>query len=492
MFLKAGAISLALLLASRLVGLLRESAQAAAFGASGLADAAVLALTLPDWLANLLAGGALAYVLLPHWAAQSTSERAATQRAVAKGLCLFGLLVALVLWASRHAVVGWLAPGLPPAAASQAALLLGWSAAALPAALLASLWATRLQFERDFLGVYGANLLVNATLVAAVAAAALLTSAWQALLLGVGLLLATLLRLSWLAWRLPHGVAERHAASAPAPPAGVWAAASLAAGLPLLLPFAARSLASAAGEGALATFNYAWKLAELPLVLAIQLVASLAFPAIVRAMAQQPAATAERDAATAVRSAFLLAWTLACAAAVGLLVAAPAVAQLLFGWGRMEPQALARIGAWGGVAAWGLLPQALIAVALTVLAARRRMRAAVLAYAAALGALLLAGAFGVREGATLMWLLNALMAGVALLVLVALGPQGRRWLPWRGAAAPLAVLLATAAILEMAPVRVSISEGNMAVALASAAMAAMLTIAAGLSASDELRLALRR
>jgi hypothetical protein len=36
MFLKAGALSLALLLASRLLGLARESAQAAAFGTSGL------------------------------------------------------------------------------------------------------------------------------------------------------------------------------------------------------------------------------------------------------------------------------------------------------------------------------------------------------------------------------------------------------------------------------------------------------------------------
>ena len=46
MFLKAGVLSLALLLASRLLGLLRESAQAAAFGASGAGDVATLVLTL--------------------------------------------------------------------------------------------------------------------------------------------------------------------------------------------------------------------------------------------------------------------------------------------------------------------------------------------------------------------------------------------------------------------------------------------------------------
>jgi putative peptidoglycan lipid II flippase len=91
-------------------------------------------------------------------------------------------------------------------------------------------------------------------------------------------------------------------------------------------------------------------------------VASLAFPAITRALA---GATGD-DAP--VRRAFALAWTLACAAAAGLLVAGPGLAQLLFGWGRMTPDALAQVARWGMAGAWGLLPQALTAVALTVLA----------------------------------------------------------------------------------------------------------------------------
>ena len=56
----------------------------------------------------------------------------------------------------------------------------------------------------------------------------------------------------------------------------------------------------------------------------------------------------------------------------------------------MGPDALARVAAWGAAGAWGLLPQALIAVALTVLATQGRMRWAAGAYALALGALLAA------------------------------------------------------------------------------------------------------
>src|SRR6185369_13285582 len=135
-----------------------------------------------------------------------------------------------------------------------------------------------------------------------------------------------------------------------------WLWAVLSAGLPLALPFAARSVASQAGEGVLATFNYAWKLVELPLILAIQLVATLAFPAIARALAAADAAAT----ATAIRTAFALAWTLACAAAAALWIGSPAIAQLLFGWGRMDPESLSRVARWGAVGAWSLLPQALI------------------------------------------------------------------------------------------------------------------------------------
>ena len=78
MFLKAGALSLALLLASRLLGLVRESAQAAAFGTSGVADVVVLMLTLPDWLVGVMASGGLAYALLPAWAVQTRQQQAAT------------------------------------------------------------------------------------------------------------------------------------------------------------------------------------------------------------------------------------------------------------------------------------------------------------------------------------------------------------------------------------------------------------------------------
>ena len=84
MYLRAGLFSLALLLVSRLLGLARESALAAAFGASGMGDAIIVMFTLPDLLVGVLVSGALAYVLLPAWATQSAQSAQPLQNGTGK------------------------------------------------------------------------------------------------------------------------------------------------------------------------------------------------------------------------------------------------------------------------------------------------------------------------------------------------------------------------------------------------------------------------
>ncbi len=486
MFLKAGAVSLALLLASRLLGLARESAQAAAFGATGMADVVVLMLALPDWLAGVLASGALAYVLVPAWAGRDPAQVATMQRKVAWRLLAAGAVLALLMALGRRPVAAWLAAGLPGEMLAAAADGIGWSALALPAALLAALWSTRLQHERDFAGMYGANLVVNAALIAAIMAAAFNVAIDAVTWLGVCLSVAMLLRLAWLHWRAPAPVDRRSAAAsaAPLPRLPVWLWAALSAGLPLTLPFAARSIASQSGEGALATFNYAWKLVELPLLLAIQLVATLALPAIARTLTAGDAGAARG----AVRGAFALAWALACAAAAALLLGAPAIAEVLFGWGRMEPQALASVAQWGALGAWGLLPHAVVAVALAVLAVRGRMKAAVTAYGLALALLLGYAAWGAVDGARLMAVLNLLQCAVAVVVLAALGGEARAWLPWRSMAISLLCLLALAGLGAQLP----LPSWGLWAGLAAAGAAGALVMAGTWWGSADLRQALAR
>ncbi len=471
MLLRAGIVSLLLLLASRLLGLLRESMQAAAFGASGQGDVAVLMLTLPDWIAGLLASGALAYVLVPYWSSVPPALHARSQRRVATVLLALGALLGLALWAWPGQAVGLLASGLPPELRPAARGAMVWSAVSIPLALLAALWATRLQFERDFVGMYAAGLVVNLVLVAALGYLAVRPDPVFALaFLGVCLGMAMFARLAWLGWRLPpDGPAPAQPAAAAAmPAASVWLWAVLSAGLPLALPFVARSLASQAGEGELAAFNYAWKLVELPQMLAVQLVATLAFPAIARAIADG------QDPGRHMRQALLLAWTLACAAAAALLAGSPAIAQLLFGWGRMTPDSVARVATWAAVGAWSLLPQAIVAVSLNMLASGRRLRPVVVAYAVALAALAVTAPWSRGDGTRLMVVIDTGLAFVALVSLLSLGRAVRGWIPWRPMAVALALLLACAAVRASG----LLTGLSMASGLACA-VAAALAVAAG-------------
>ncbi len=492
MFLRAGLLALLLLVASRLAGLVRESAQAAAFGASAMGDVAVLMFSLPDWLTGVVAAGALSYALLPHWARLAPAEVAAVQRRVAWALAAFGVAVALGLVLLAEPAARLLVGGLPGALMPSAVRALAWSAVALPAALLAALWAARLQHERDFTGMYAANLVVNGCLIATLFAVAGRPAAgggggtvtW----LGIGLLAAMLARLAWL-WQRQGPFRVPPAPAAPGlPGAGLWLWAVLAAGLPLALPFAARSIASQGGAGALATFNYAWKLVELPLMLAVQLVATLALPAISRALAT-PGDAGRADADRAIRAGFALAWVLACAATAGLLLAAPAVARLLFGWGRMQPEAVAQLAAWGQVGAWSLLPQALLAVGTAVLAAQQRLAPASWAYAAALATLLaLAGWGPPLSGSDLMQCMNLLLAAVSGVVLASLGRPVLAWLPWPAFTAGAGGALAALALARLTP----IAQAGTALQLATAVCLAAAVIGLAWVVSADVRAALRR
>lgn len=436
--LKAGVISFVLLLASRVVGVVREISVAWSFGATDMADVAVLMLALPDWITSVTIGGALAYVLLPIWAKQDPVALRYTSKRLAYALVFFGFVFSILLISAASPVLSLLLGGLhDEASRAEAELGLVWSAVSLPLALLAALWAVRLQHERDFVGLYGSNLVVNSALIVIIAVAGSQAIkhhvvAW----LGVGLLIAMVARLAWQALRLrsldspigtlTHALEECKSISLRLP--HVWLWAILSTGFPLALPFAARSIASREGEGGLAIFNYAWKLVELPLVLAIQLVATIALPAVAVAVAKGLELPEGRYH---VRMAFALAWVLASAAVTVLMIGADALANLMFGWGRMNATGLEQIADWARIAAWTLLPQAITSICLAILASQQRMRSAAILYGLALLVILTASAFFSLDGAEIMTILNILYAVIALLLVIDLDLAVRDCLPWR-------------------------------------------------------------
>ena len=492
--MRAGLFSLALLLISRLLGLARESALAAAFGASGMGDAVIVMFTLPDLLVGVLVSGALAYVLLPAWAAQPVNGRAGKPSRLTLLLALAGVAVGAVVWIFRGTVVLLLAPGLSSNLTALAEASLAYSAAVLPLAMVAALWATRLQHKRDFVGMYAGNVVVNLILVTGLLAvggglwAFRVNSLNVIHALGGCLLLAMVLRLLWLGWRLRRSSQPSTAPALPVQPGGealaaphtagrwqIWLWAALASSLVLLLPLVARSLVSQSGEGALASFNYAWKLIELPLLLAIQLVATIAFPAIAAA----PAASPQRQHALAI--AFALAWTLACAAVAVVAVFSRPLADVLFGWGSMTPAAISLIAYWSAIGVWSLLPQALIAVLLTLMATAKRMHVAVFAYAGAVAALLAFGLALPAQGEVVMWAVNIALGAVAIALWVTERRSLRGALPFVALAGPLAACIV---LVLLKPLWAS---SSLWLAIIGAAVYGLLVLGVGVASSPVLR-----
>jgi len=234
----------------------------------------------------------------------------------------------------------------------------------------------------------------------------------------------------------------------------------------------------------------------LPLSLAIQLVATLSFPTITKAFTADARGLAsggkQSDANTiaAVRHSLALAWTLACASVAGLMVAAPAATQLLFGWGRMSPEALSRVAALCSIGAWGLLPQAITAVILIIFAIQGRMALAAGAYALAFIVLLISGGSSKGNGELLMHWMNFAHAIVAAISVAALGTQAVRWLPWRCLTVTFFMLLSVALISSSGVTRIE-GLGAAAGIILGMAVAVLLVVLASMICPD-LRRAIER
>jgi len=396
MLLRTGLLAVALLALSRVSGVLRESSLAAALGVGATADAVVLMLTLPDLAVGVLLGGVLSYVLLPQWARlqpEALHKQRSRQWRAVLGL---GLVCGAAVWLGRGVLMAWLAPALALDAPDLAHAAAAWAALALPLAVWAAWGGTRLQHRSDLLGLYTANLVVNGLLIVGLLTLAWLgppfgNTAWALHAMGFCLALAMVARLLWQRGRLrrPRSAsppsAEASSASAATSPAAsgpwsLWLGALLCAGMPLAAYLLARSLASAQGPGALAQFNLAWKLVELPQVLLIQVVAMLALPRLSRAAAQTHRPGEAPAWLPELRQTLALALALACAATVGLHWSGQAAAALLYGWGAMPAAALAELAAWAQRGAWSLPAQALAAMLVALLAAQQRLAVAAAAW----------------------------------------------------------------------------------------------------------------
>ena len=322
---------------------------AAYFGLSGKADIAVILFTIPDLLVNFLAGGALSAALIPEHKRLGHSLR--NQLFFLQTACCVGLAFLALAFALQHngeALVRLLAPGISNAQAIIAARQLENVLFTIPLTALAGVTTAYLQSLNRFTIPALATLIYNGILVVAIFAFLKpdkpLESLTVAIMTAAGVrLLSQLTRVPFQAfnWRsLGLPLLRRQLLVR-------YVQALGAGGLLMVLPVIARALASAHGEGKLALLNYASKLIELPLGVAVSVISVSIFPILSQAFARgQPAATEIRSA---------MSWIMVLSLSMGgtLFVFSKLFATLAFGWGQMSPgavQDLARLFAVGVLA----------------------------------------------------------------------------------------------------------------------------------------------
>lgn len=334
----------------RVAGFLRDAGLAAKFGVQGPADVAVVLLLVPDSLLNILVGGAMSAALIPEFARYGKGVRARALL-VQSTLLSGGGALALVLgmWVFAGAVLRLLAPGFSEPTRALALPLFRAALWAIPLTFLTGVTTAYLQSNHRFLVPALGTLLFNTVLIAAIYGSGGGGAALSAL--AVAVIAACFVRLAsqagaigrvsvsfrFFRWRLFHrDLVTRYLQAV--------AAGSFVA----LMPVLARSAASLTAEGGMALFNYAAKLVELPLGVAVTVLSVAVFPVLSHAFARGV------ETGPILRSSFRWVFSISVAVMLSLFLFRGLFAELAFGWGRMTADNLASLAALLGIGLWSL------------------------------------------------------------------------------------------------------------------------------------------
>ncbi|NBO17837.1 MAG: hypothetical protein EBV03_01160, partial [Proteobacteria bacterium] len=339
-----GLIALGMLL-GRVLGLAREMLLAARFGTGPGADFAVLLLIIPDFIAAALIGGAASAVLVPAFAARDAEkQRALLWQVLCWGLLLCIPAVALILlgllpWAQGRAA--WV-PG---------ALSAVWLAMlALPLSVATAVFSAWLQHAGKLAAPAFANVTFNVALMLVLWLSA--PTGWA---VAVGIVLGAAARLATHGWALRGknmrpalglrgGELTRDMGRAYLAATGT----ALLSMLPLYVPYLV-----VAGSR-IAVFNYAFKLLLLPGMLGLTVIGMVVLPWLAR-LHQQGRDAFVQGFRHAMLATALVGWALTLA----LILAAPEITALMFGYGAMEPRDIALVAALFRISLLALLPMLL-------------------------------------------------------------------------------------------------------------------------------------
>ena len=379
--LRAGTWVFAGMMLGRLAGFAREVVLGSRVGATSEADVAVVLLTIPDLVLNILIGGAFGAALVPEFTRLGgRPAKRLMMRAGVLTACL-AALASVALAAFALPLVRVLAPGIREegahAAVGHARVLL----ISIPFSAVTAVLAAFLHSARKFATPSMGTLVYNLVLVGALAFLA--SPLWG---LTVGVIFGSVVRLGLHAWGARRAELAPANQDEPSSSQGIAVryAQALAAGSVLLAyPIVARSFASLGDAGGVSVVNYAAKLIELPNGIALTVFAVVLFPTLSLAMAEQRMSDADDSARRALR---MVGW-LAVPLAIGLAVFGTDFATVALMRGRLDADAARRVGNATSLWAVSLPAQGASSVLVALLNARKDTRSSLLSSVAGLAVL---------------------------------------------------------------------------------------------------------
>jgi murein biosynthesis integral membrane protein MurJ len=330
LFLSALILNVGLLL-GRLSGFVREAFVAAAYGATADADIVILMLTVPDLLVNILVGGALGAVLIPEFGKYPKLARKLLYQSMLLGTSLF-VIITLILYLQAELLVSVIMPGFSQDQVFQGARVLSRVLWLIPLTVLAGIVTAYLHSQNKFAVAAMGTLIVNVTIITGLLLVhygygSLYLVAFFVLLGGVLRLISQLLQVDF-AWSPISGlfpcqfnkeITIR------------YLQAMFSGGVLLLFPVVARAFASFEGDGSVAVFNYATRLIELPLAIAVTFLATVFFPRLSQSYSAEVELHRQQ-----VKYGVQIVLVLSLVAMISLMISSEMYSRFVYGYGEME------------------------------------------------------------------------------------------------------------------------------------------------------------
>jgi len=413
------------LLLGRLSGFVREAFVASTYGASSQADIVVLMLTVPDLLVNILVGGAMGAMLVPEF----TQRPKIAAQLLYQSLLFFGMLflmVTVVLYWRSDTLVALLVPGFSDLQVVKATKALGWVLWLIPLTILSGVVTAYLHAQHRFAVAALGALIINCAIIAGLM---LVYYGYGTLsLIAVFVIIGGLIRLlsqlslvplhwnplnSLNPWQLHRSLMVR------------YGQAMMSGSVLLLFPVVARALASYESEGSVAMFNYAMRLVEFPLAIAVTFLAVIFFPRLAQSFTSDA-----RQHRQLIRYGVQMTLVLSLVASILLIYLSDAYAEIVYGHGGMSDTSVTAVATLAAIGLITLPLQGLTTFLTAVFNARNDMRTPLFLNSAGLVFFLLASSAGLfGDGlSALMWGMIASYGLICILQLIILRIDSFKWL----------------------------------------------------------------